>query len=276
MKCEERKKARAGRKRSRLSGLRVAAAAWMCAWAFALSATQPVHAFDFEKDTFAFANQLVWEYGYDADGHWVSHRRTPKPDYTLHCFVVARSARQFFDHARFDPSQPVAEEATYRRLIRQVIKISPRKVLPESEKLVIPGYADLREFSTAHEKLLKEQCGGAWQSYFQLGNWRMIFPFTRAHQARMAQQILSHLGRERPVVVHVLRFPQLSINHAVVVFAAQETASSIEFTTYDPNQPESPTTLTFDRATRTFTLPANAYFQGGKLNAYEIYWKWDY
>ncbi|MDB6122446.1 MAG: hypothetical protein JWQ71_1439, partial [Pedosphaera sp.] len=40
--------------------------------------------FDFQKDTFAYANDLVWEYHFDERGKWVSQPRQPKPDYTHH------------------------------------------------------------------------------------------------------------------------------------------------------------------------------------------------
>src|SRR6185369_2464339 len=140
--------------------------------------------FDFQKDTFAFANELVWVYEYDANGNWTTHNRDPKPTYSLHCFVLARSARQFFLNARFDPNLPVADEASYRHLIRQVVASSPRKRRAEDRKIVIPGYADLRTFSRENENLLKSECGGGWQSYFQRGHWRMIFPFSRSHQVQ--------------------------------------------------------------------------------------------
>src|SRR5271169_1694968 len=79
-------------------------------------ATVTQRPFNFQTDTFAFANQLVWEYQFDEHGKWTSHARNPPPDYSHHCFVVARSARQFFEHARFDTSLPVTNAATYRRL----------------------------------------------------------------------------------------------------------------------------------------------------------------
>src|ERR1700744_3526785 len=60
--------------------------------------------FDFHTDSFAYANQLVWEYHYDENGKWVHNRREPPADYTRHCFVVARSARPFFQNARFEAS----------------------------------------------------------------------------------------------------------------------------------------------------------------------------
>jgi hypothetical protein len=219
---------------------------------------------------------LVWEYGYDTNGVWRSHKRVPRPDYTQHCFVVARCAKQFFENARFDPLQPVAEETTYRRLIRQVVATSPRRQVPEPECTVIPGYADLRAFSTAHEKLLKDECGSAWRSYLQRGHWRMIFPVTRHHQAKTANLILAHLRERGPAVVHVFCFPQLSINHALLIFDAKETVTDIQFTIYDPVDPVKPGTMVFDRARRSFSLPPNPYFRGGPVNAYEIYWKWDY
>ncbi len=232
--------------------------------------------FDFQKDTFAYANELVREYGYDTNGVWRATKRVPEPDYTLHCFVVARSAKQFFTNARFDPQRPAVDEATYRRLIRRVVSSNPRNQLPESERIVIPGYADLRSFSAAQEKLLKEECGSAWQSYFQRGHWRMIFPVTQHQQEKAVTRMLAHLRERGPVVAHVFCFPELSINHALVIFDATETPAEIQFRVYDPNDPVKPGTLTFDRKDRSLFLPANPYFPGGSVNAYEIYWKWDY
>jgi len=63
----------------------------------------------------------------------------------------------------------------------------------------------------------------------------------------------------------------LSINHAVLLFGAQETEKEILFTTYDPNNPAKPMILTYTRATRTFSLAPNNYFPGGKVNIYQIY-----
>src|SRR5437762_14086959 len=76
--------------------------------------------FDFQHDTFAFPNQLRWEYFYDTSGHWTTRDREPPPSYSQHCFVLAASTKQFFFNARFDPQKPVADERKYRRLIRRV------------------------------------------------------------------------------------------------------------------------------------------------------------
>jgi hypothetical protein len=232
--------------------------------------------FVFHQDSFAFANETVWDYKTDpATGKTIHHKHQPPPTYSLHCFVVVRSARQFFQFAEFDPQQPVADEGSYRQLIRQVVALDPSRNAP-GKKITIPGYPDLYAFSQAQGPLLEKECGGAWQSYVQRGNWRMIFPFTRGHQAKTAEQLLDAVKRNVPPVVHVLRFPQLTINHGLLLFAAEANSKEIQFTGYDPNTPAQPIRLTFDRAQRRFSLPATAYFAGGRVNVYQIYRAWNY
>jgi hypothetical protein len=233
--------------------------------------------FVFGQDTFAYANELVWEYDFDdATGKTSHHTRVPPPQYTHHCFVVARAAKQFFQNARFDPAQPRADEKTYRDLIRHVLSVSPRQALSDDRRTIIPGYTNLSAFSRDWEHLLKQEAGGAWQSYFQRGHWRMIFPLSRAHQNRMARQLLDSVRRNRPVVVHVVRFPSLAINHSIIVYDARESAEQITFEVYDPNDPTRPSSLVFNGANGRFTLPRNGYFTGGRVDAYEIYHAWNY
>lgn len=238
------------------------------------SPAHPPRAFAFSYDTFSYANELVWEYNYDAEGNWTTKPRDPKPTYSLRCFVVTRSAKQFFQNARFDPSQPIADDATYRKKIHQVVTMGARKPPPEVNKVVIPGFANLREFSAARPDLLKTECGSAWESYLQRGHWRMVFPFSRQHQEKVALQTLTQLEEDRPVVLHILTFPHLSINHGLLAYDADVTDEEIRFHVYDPNAPDTPTTLTFERRSRTFILPQNKYFRGGPVNAYPVYWDW--
>jgi hypothetical protein len=231
--------------------------------------------FVFRQDSLSFSNELVWSYSFDPVTDKASHTpRQPPPSYSHHCFVVARSAKQFFNHARFAPDLPVADQATYRKLVREIVSTSPAVVLPQ--KIIIPGFANLYTFSQVHGDLLKQECGGAWRSYLQRGHWRMIWPFSRDEQRKMAEQLVADLRRNDPPVVHVVRFPQLKINHALVLFAVRETAEKFEFATYDPNIAEGSTVLTFDRNTRTFRFPRNDYFVGGKVDIYEIYHRWNY
>ena len=241
-----------------------------------LHTTVPSRPFSFAADTFAFPNELVWVYFHDANGKWTANKREPRPDYCQHCFVVARTARQFFYAARFDTNLPVADEATYRRLVRKVVDTNPRKLRPPKDRIVIPGYPDLRTFSTAQERLLKSECGAAWESYFQRGHWRMIFPFSRSHQAATAEELLQAIQAHMAPVVHLARFPQLSINHAVLVIDGKEEPDLIQFTLYDPNYSDAPGALTYNKTNRTFTMPANTYFEGGRVDVYQVYHSWYY
>ena len=233
--------------------------------------------FLFDQDTMAFANELVWEYRFDPSTRTMIARRNERgSNYTLRCFVLVRSARQFFLHARFAPHQPVANAATYRQLIRAIVSRSPRRPGREEGKIVIPGYADLRALSMAQEESLKSECGGAWQSYVLRSHWRMVFPISRNHQEGTSRQLAQRLGAGMPPIVHLVRFPQLTINHGLLLFSASATDQSLQFSAYDPNLPERPTELTYDRAARTFFYPRNHYWAGGRVDVIEIYRGWFY
>ena len=166
--------------------------------------------FDFHRDTFAFRNNLVWEYTFDPRTGAASVRRNTDPDrdYSHRCFVVVRSVRQFFYHAAFLPEQPPCSSDEYRRRIRAVVGRSPRIPSAEDERIHFPGYDCLRAFSAAHEMLLKENCGGAWQSYFLRSHWRMIFPISRRHQEREAARLSAGLQAGRIPILHAVRFPR--------------------------------------------------------------------
>jgi hypothetical protein len=230
----------------------------------------PTRPFQFDRDTFTFANELIWEYEFNpVTGAMKTHPCDPPATYTHRCFVLVRAARQFFYHARFEPGQPVAEEQTYRQLIREVVSRNPRRASPH--KIVIPGYDCLRAFSRAQAALLKAGCGRAWQSYFIRSHWRMVAPTTRGQQEQMACQLLQAM-RERPAPpVHLYCFPSLRINHGILLFGATESDRDIQFDAYDPNVPEHPVKLIFERAARTFTFPRARYWPGGPLNVFEQY-----
>ena len=219
----------------------------------------------------SYANELSWEYFYDAQGKWRSKQRQPAPEYTQHCFVVSRAARQFFLHARFDATLPKIRSSEYEHLAHEVLHRNFAKPSAPSERVVIPGYSDLRSFSRDHEALLKEEAGGAWHSYFQRGHWRIMLPFSATNQEKMAAALVEKINNNGAPIVHLVRFPQLTINHAAVLFAVEDTAQEIRFSMYDPNYPDKPAILTFDRQKKYFVLPANTYFPGGRVNVYEIY-----
>jgi hypothetical protein len=99
----------------------------------------------------------------------------------------------------------------------------------------------------------------------------MVFPFSRRHQQAAAEELLQKAHQGRPAVLHVVCFPELTINHAVLLYGAEESENGIIFSIYDPNRPAAPAFLNYDRLKRTFYLPANLYFRGGEVDVYEIY-----
>jgi hypothetical protein len=238
---------------------------------------QSVGVFQFERDTFAFPHELVWQYRFDpATGAMTTFRTDPPPTYYHRCFVMVRSVRQFFYHARFEPEQPATEPEIYRQLIREVVSRSPRRRCAESGRVVIPGYDGLRSFSQAHERLLKEELGGPWQSYFLWSHWRMVFPVVGRHRKWTSQGLKRSLPKRGLTLVHLFRFPRITINHGIALFGLAETDRTMEFEAYDPNIPEHPVKLVYDKQRRVFTFAPSRYWGGGELNAVEIFWHWPY
>lgn len=227
--------------------------------------------FRFPEDSFAYVNELVWSYSFDEDGRLQSVGRETPTEFGQRCAVMVRAARQFHVHARFAPERPRVARDAYAELIDRVLGRDPRRKRPADERIVIPGFANVRAFSRAHEDLFKRAVGGPWRSYLQKGNWRMIWPFHRGHQQETAEELLAQVRRGEPPIVHVVRFPVITINHTVLVFDAEETAEEIHFAFYDPNQKERALRLRYDRALRTFHFPATPYFGGGPVRVYEIY-----
>ena len=242
------------------------------------SSSDPVvRTFQFERDTFAFAHELVWQYHFDpVTGAMTTFNTSPPPAYYHRCFVMARSTRQFFYHARFEPQQPKADQETYQQLIRAVVSRSPRRRCAESQRIVIPGYDGLRSFSQSHESQLKAELGGPWQSYFLRSHWRMIFPMMPWHRERMARKLKNSLPKRGLALVHLFRFPRITINHGIVLYRLTETDETMEFEAYDPNIPEHPVKLVYERNRRTFTFAPCRYWGGGALSVVEIFCDWPY
>lgn len=224
--------------------------------------------FIFERDTFAFPNELYWEYRIDpVTKQTTTVKNNPPPTYAHHCFVVVRAAKQFLLHAIFDPAADKLSDDQYAALVRELMRRSAQTA--STNKIKIPGFSNLREFTTATKNLIQANCGGAWQSYFQRGNWRMVFPFSRSHQEREATRLVNRIATLP--IVHIVLFPRISINHGIWLFEAIESEDQVEFRGYDPNIIDRPVSLFFDKNSRSFNFPANHYWAGGFVNVYQIY-----
>jgi len=240
-------------------------------------AENPARCFSFERDTFAFAHELVWKYHFDpVTGSMTTHKTDPPPTYYHRCFVLVRATRLFFDYARFAPELPPADEPTYRELIRKIISSNPRRRCADAERVVVPGFAGLRPFSRTHEALLKAECGAAWESYFLRSHWRMIFRVSGRFQEKMAEKLKRSLQQRGVALVHLFRFPRITINHGSVLYGFTESEQTIEFEASDPNLPERPVKLVYEKQRRVFTFAPNVYWGGGVVSVMEIYCAFPY
>jgi hypothetical protein len=194
-----------------------------------------VPGFSVERDTFAFRNDIA----------------AKNPDredlYAHYCFVLARGARQFFQFARFDATAPRLDRAAYVERVRQVVRYPPwQAALPPDDRVLIPGYASLREFSRGEESAVKEGLGGRLWTWLHWTNWRVAFPVSHAHQAHVLAEVRSELAAGHLVQLLVTNWPIPELNHTVVAFASRPNGPTIELAIWDPNEPEGPGTITFD------------------------------
>lgn len=228
--------------------------------------------FHYGTDTFSFANETVWNY---VDGSVQASKggaAEQKREYTRRCFVVARSAVQFWKFARFEPdAPPLASDALADR-IREVTERSVwLPALPENQKIVFPGYASLRGISAAHPSAFQENMGLGWPVYFRVGNMPMVAPVYRETEAQLNGEIAAALQNNLPTIVWLYNFPSLSINHVVVVYAGGRDGGHYRYRVYDPNYTTGPKQLVYDIAARTFSYQPTFYFKGGTVNARAIY-----
>jgi hypothetical protein len=146
--------------------------------------------------------------------------------------------------------------------------------LPAAERVVIPGYASLREFSRAQENAVKAGLNGRWWTWVHWSNWRVGFPVTRGGQAQVAEEIVAELGQGRLVQLLVTNWPKIELNHTVVVYAYQVRGQALELTVWDPNNPEAPGRITFDASGRRFWATDVYDTEFGDIRAFRMYYSW--
>jgi hypothetical protein len=222
-----------------------------------------VPGFTFTTDTFAFPNEI----------------RARHPDredlYANYCFVLARGLRQFFLFARFDPAAPRVAPAEYTARVRALAARAPwEPAAALDERVVIPGYANLREFSRAQEAAVKEGLGGRFWTLVHWTNWRVTFPVTRGHQATVAREVIDELDAGHLVQLLVTNWPKPELNHTVVAFAYRPGAQGVEFVVWDPNDPAEPGVVTFDAEASRFRASHLYDTEPGLIRAFRMYYSW--
>jgi hypothetical protein len=232
----------------------------------AAPAPRPFH---YATDTFSFANETVWNY---VGGTVHADEKSRKRDYTRHCFVLTRAAVQFWKFARFAPAAPALPAAALADRIRDVTaRDAWLPPLPEKERVVFPGFANLRAISAAHPGLFQANIGLGWPVYFRAGNMPIVLPVPRSTEAALSDEILRDLALNYPTIVWLYNFPSLNINHVVVIFAGSRDGPHVHFRVYDPNYADAPKTLDYDSTTRTFSYQPTFYFKGGSVTARAVY-----
>ena len=217
--------------------------------------------FELEHDAFAFANLVRAE------------RPGWNDAFANYCLVLARAAAQFYRFARFVPDRPAVSPAEYERLVRVVLGRPPwAPSVAEAERVIIPGYADLRSFSAAHEGAIKGALGSNVLSMLNWRTWRVGVDFPPEHQERLARELVGEVEAGRPVPLMITNFPHEDLlNHAVLVYARRPAQQGTDFLAYDPNDPGSPFTLYYDGAARAFWIGPLTYSPPGRVRAFRLY-----
>jgi len=218
-------------------------------------------AFSFEPDTFAFPNLIA-------------ARHPNEPDiYAHYCFVLARGVRQFTQFARFDPALPKLDHAGYVERVRRVVERPARDTaLPPDDRIVIPGYANLRAFSRDEESAVKEGLGGPFWTWVHWTNWRVVLPVNGSHQEGVAHEIVGELRAGRLVQLLVTNWPKPELNHTVIAYESRPTAGGVEFLVWDPNNPDGPGIMTWDSSARRFWATDLYDTEPGPIRAFRMYY----
>jgi hypothetical protein len=237
--------------------------------------------FDFETDRFAFANETVWHYedgklqpapGPEERAAKAAKRKGRK--YTRRCFVMSRSALQFWKFARFKPEAPALDKEKLAQRIHAVRRHSASAPpLPRERRVILPGYANVHALSAAHPNVFKNSLGSGWATYFRPGNVALVFPASATHQNRLHEALSHTVQKGYPFALWLANFPSLSPNHVVVVYEKIEVEENgvHRYKVYDPNDAETPKTLTYHPEAREFRFQQTFYFVGGPVTARAVY-----
>ena len=217
--------------------------------------------FDLDHDAFAFANLVRAE------------RPGWNDAFANYCLLIARGANQFYRFARFVPDQPAASPADYERLVRAVFARAPwMPPVAEADRVIIPGYADLRSFSAAHEATIKTALGSNVLSMMHVRTWRVGVDFSPAHQERLAHELIAEVDAGRPAPLMITNFPHDDLlNHSVLVYDRHPGQQGTDFMAYDPNDSASPLTLYYDETARAFWVGPLTYSPPGRVRAFRLY-----
>jgi hypothetical protein len=227
--------------------------------------------FNPKTDVFSFSNELYFDYKPTQAGDvQFSHRaRGETPDYSRHCFILARSVLQYYKFADFRPDLAKVSDADYFKIVKKLSRI-PAWSSGNAKKIEVPGYANLYDFSAAHTLLMQKELGIWWASFWRLGNWRIVYPVPRSGQKKLSEWLKSELDASRIHAIYITRFKPM--NHCVVAYRyAGQPNGDLIFSVYDPNQPGKIVHLTYQASSRSFFFDKTWYYKGGLVTALKLY-----
>jgi hypothetical protein len=224
-------------------------------------ATARVPAFAFADDTFSFPNLI-------------RARNPDAPDlYANYCFVLARALRQFHQFARFEPAAPRAAAAEYTRLVEAVTsRAAWEPALSAAERIVIPGYPNLRALTADQEAAVKAGLGSRFWTWVHWTNWRVTMPVPDGHQAAVLDEIMAEVSAGRLVQLLVTNWPKQELSHTVVVYGYRHVDGGVELTMWDPNDPSEPGAILFDAQHGRFIATHVYDTRVGPIRAFRMYY----
>lgn len=227
--------------------------------------------FNWQKDTLCFPNDTFYVNGRDESAVVPKRPDGYPPIYMHRCFVLTRCVIQFHKFVRFDPGAPKLSEEQYAALIRHISRIPTWWPASSPEKaIVIPGYKDLRDFSSARQFAFQQNIGWWLITYFRIGNWRMMFPSLKPMRDVAAQKIMGGVDRGDLESVYLSIFPRM--NHCVVIYDYDHLKNgNIVFWDYDPNYHNASSWLEYDTKAREFLIQKRWFFPGGVVKLMRVY-----
>ena len=227
--------------------------------------------FNLQKDTLCFPNDTFYTKGRDESVVIPNEPDGYPPIYLHRCFPLVRTVLQFHKFVRFDPAAPKLTEEQYVALIRHICRIPTWcPVFSEKDKLVVPGYKNLRDFSAARQYAFQQNIGWWLITYFRIGNWRMIYPSPKLTREWAVKNITDGIDHGKLQAVFMSVFPRM--NHCVIAYDYSRLKNGdIVFWVYDPNYHNVPSALVWDAKARDFLEQKRWFFPGGHVKLLRMY-----
>lgn len=179
--------------------------------------------------------------------------------------VDAGVTRLFFLHARFEPAQPPPSSERRIALVREVLGRNPSELSAEDRRVVIPGYANLNEFSRLQGHLLRAESWLVCPCQAKTPVEVKAFGGGDTRKSTKVNELAALMAANRPALVRLYRHRALKYDRSLLLFSAQEQDGEVRFQAYDPAAPKEPVQLSFNRASRVFALSDDAAASGPAL-----------